>query len=801
MSRRRKVRLVAAVLLLLGLAVLIPGTPAYLPRLLTAGASYQGHSAGYWTEALDSPDGAARRKAVFALGAIGPDAGEAVPALAAILTDDAERETRSEAALALAKKSPASRPAVPALARALSDSEPLVRMNAAIALFRLKADARPAVPALIKALQDGANKTNAYAFTFTIREMAARALGRASAGSADGVPALTAALQDADTDELREAAARALGEVGPAARPAVSRLRALLQDNNSEMRRAAAEALKQIGAEADAGKKAAPAAGEPEALELPEAERKYLWEIEHHGNLLVKHGFAALADALKRGDAAALSRLLADVFAGTDLREPRRVRAATGGGEVERLQDAGRPPLPLGRDAFVARLLALRREFGARPPQAKLALMTLHPKRRGDLGGRWEGTAQLRLHGESAPGAPAEVVAVLRYELAQPTEESLTGPGWLRAAGLLQVDTARAPHYLFAEVGRRRGLDASKLHDNWNAPALITTPGGVYVCDFDRDGLLDVLITDVSGYALYRGRPGGTFEDVTERYGLPRRYAGTSVAAWVDIDGDGWEDLLLAGRVYRNEGGKRFVDYTDRCNVRLPRNTSGVLVADYDCDGKLDLYVTRSGRPGDGSWLSGRSGESHGNRLLRNKGGWQFEDVTAASGAAGGHRSSFTAAWLDADNDGWPDLHVANEFGDGVLLVNNRDGTFRAQPLADRPADFGTMGLAVGDIDNDGKIDIYCADMYSKAGARVVGNLAPGAYAPGVLEKMRRFVAGSQLHLNRGGLKFEQAGPRLQVNAVGWAYGVCLADLDNDGWLDIFATAGFVSRSRDEPDG
>jgi hypothetical protein len=119
------------------------------------------------------------------------------------------------------------------------------------------------------------------------------------------------------------------------------------------------------------------------------------------------------------------------------------------------------------------------------------------------------------------------------------------------------------------------------------------------------------------------------------------------------------------------------------------------------------------------------------------------------------------------------------------------------------------MGLAAGDVDNDGHIDLYCANMYSKAGTRVIANLAPDAYPPSVLETMRRFVAGSQLHLNRGvterhgvrSLRFEQLGPQRQVAAVGWAYGACLADLDNDGWLDLYATAGFVSRDRQSADG
>ena len=88
-----------------------------------------------------------------------------------------------------------------------------------------------------------------------------------------------------------------------------------------------------------------------------------------------------------------------------------------------------------------------------------------------------------------------------------------------------------------------------------------------------------------------------------------------------------------------------------------------------------------------------------------------------------------------------------------------------------------------------------------QAGSRVLGNLSEGAYPADVMARMRRFVAGSQLHLNQGGLRFDQAGERMQVHAVGWAYGPALADLDNDGWLDLYATSGQISRDRDKPDG
>jgi HEAT repeat protein len=783
--------------LLAGLVFFLPGSPLNLPDLTGLTGLPDGRSPRSWVRDLTNPDVDTRSKACFALGEIGPAAEQAVPALAEALVQDPSPRVRAGAALALTKMVPASRAAVEALARALDqDDEPLVRLNSALALLRLKEEARPAIPALIRALHDERNQTNAEMFPFTIQEAAALALGHASTGNDEALEALTSVLKSSEGQALRRAVVRALGAVGPPAEAVAPLLRPLLASGPDDLRQAARETLQSIGA-AELGPSAAAEGNKP--LELAGSERQYLWEIEHHGNLLVKHGFAALAGALARGDSEALGRLLAGDFRGSDLDRPLRVRSSTPYARAERLQDSGRPALPLDRAAFLARLLRLRHLFSYRPPQVKLALMTLSPCRRGQLDGAWEGTAQLRLHGEHAPGAPAEIVVVLGYRVDRPSKDNLSRPGWLHRAALRQVLIATAPRYLFAEVARQRGLDPTGLHDNWTSPSLVTTPGGVYVCDFNRDGILDVLITDLARCALYRGRPDGTFEDVTVACGLPRSI-GRPTAAWVDVDGDGWEDLFLDGRVFRNEAG-RFVDYTERCNLRIPGDVLGVVVADYDRDGKLDLYLTRAGQPGLASWLDGKRGDGRGNQLFRNRGGWQFEDVTKRSGAGAGRGSTFSAAWLDANNDGWPDLHVINEFGDGVLLVNQRNGTFSPHRLASHPADFGSMGVTVGDVDNDGNIDIYCANMYSKAGTRVIGNLSPDAYPGRVMEKMRRFVAGSQLHLNRGGLKFEQAGVQRQVAGVGWAYGACLADLDNDGWLDLYATAGFISRDRNEPDG
>src|SRR5262249_33684225 len=152
--------------------------------------------------------------------------------------------------------------------------------------------------------------------------------------------------------------------------------------------------------------------------------------------------------------------------------------------------------------------------------------------------------------------------------------------------------------------------------------------------------------------------------------------------------------------VFKNVEGRRFQDVTPLCNLHLPAGAAGVAVADYDGDGRVDVYVFRPGVGKADSWIDGKAGTGTGNQLWRNKGNWRFEDVTAASGTGGGERSTFTAVWLDANNDGRPDLYVPNEFGDGVLYLNQGDGTFRPRPLSDGPNDFGTMGAAAGDLDN-----------------------------------------------------------------------------------------------------
>jgi hypothetical protein len=540
---------------------------------------------------------------------------------------------------------------------------------------------------------------------------------------------------------------------------------------------------------------------------MDEEQREFLWQVEHHGNVLAQIGFPALAGALKQNDEKDVAAVLASSFAGEIPSKPNEVSLHNQFVDVVRQSDAGQPP-PLRLDAsqFIAKLLEYRRFFAHSVKGSKIALMKLRPTQESNLDAPWEGTGQLRITGEKALGKPAEVVVYLKYRTVRPTKEAMAKGGWMLACAITQSQVGAAQHFLLPEVdASARGLEPTRLHDNWKLHKHDPITGGVYLCDFDRDGILDVLITDTTGYYLYKGLPDGKFKNVTAEMGLPEIISEatprTRVAAWVDLDGDGWEDLILGPYVFRNVEGKRFQNVTPQCNLHLPANAGGVAVADFDGDGRMDVYVFHSGIGKADSWLEGKAGTGKGNQLWRNLGNWKFEDVTAKSGTGGEERSTFTALWLDANNDGKPDLYVPNEFGDGVLYINNGDGTFRHTSLTNAPCDFGTMGAAAGDIDNDNNIDIYCGNMYSKAGTRVISNVRSGTYPDKIMDKIRTFVKGSELHMNRGGLQFESKGQEWQVNDAGWAYGPALVDLDNDGWLDVYATCGYISRDRNEPDG
>lgn len=443
-------------------------------------------------------------------------------------------------------------------------------------------------------------------------------------------------------------------------------------------------------------------------------------------------------------------------------------------------------------------------------------LLAVHPVKRNQPDGLWFGRGRITLRGDAPGGHPMVCQLIITYETVRPGKQVLESGGWLKSCQVLRERIVRAEEWLLTDVTADVGLKTEQLHDNWKHTPRTVNTGGTFLSDYNRDGCPDLLVTDVrhfNGVILYEGSPDGRFTDVTIDRGLPR-LPGMIDAAWADLDNDGFDDLVFPGvGIFRNEQGTRFRLLQNQTNL-VPlilseggdeglRSITGIVVNDYDRDGRLDLYVTRGDAVGfkNGSWIDGKSGQFTSNQLLRNVGDFRFEDVTDETNAGGGNRSVFTAVWLDANLDGWPDVYVINEFGAGLLLVSEEGKRFREIALADESSDFASMGLSCGDFNNDGLTDLYVSNMFSSAGNRVMDNLPPGFYDRDITFKLRRMVSGNQLHLNNGDLTFSGVGPEMDVAEVGWGWGPAVADLNNDGWQDIYATCGFMSHTRANPDG
>jgi hypothetical protein len=550
----------------------------------------------------------------------------------------------------------------------------------------------------------------------------------------------------------------------------------------------------------------------PDVVALPELadeNTEFLWSLEHHANVLVQLGFKTLGDALQSSDRPAMLAILADSFEGSLFAQP-RTSTLQGVSIQARRQQQESETVALSASEFVDYMLARRAVFSGEL-YISFGVKTLSPLDPSDLAGSWNAYCQLRMWGEVESGGPAETTILFRTRVGQPDKVRLAEPGWMQTCSIEQLAEATSDRYLLVDATEKYSLDPSRLYDNWKAEEKQQGTGGIYLCDYNRDAIPDLLVTDWNqeGYSFFQGQMGGGFKDVTLEVGLARAPYNL-YATFIDIDGDGWEDLVHGnGMVYRNEQGQRFTrDSTSnfrhvsgKLKSKARSTITGMVVADYDLDGDVDIYLTRaSGTPT--SWLKEtRENAVHRNQLLKNLGNGQWEDVTEECRVDGGGRNVFTAAWLDVNGDRWPDLYVTNEFGDGVLYVNRQEKGFEERDLNESLGDFGIMGMTYGDVDNDGRPDLYVASMYSKAGSRVVGNMPKQWYDESTQSRLESLITGSELYRNVGDLKFEPRGQDYQVHDVGWAWGPAMADLNNDGWLDIYATAGYMSHDRNKPDG
>ena len=475
--------------------------------------------------------------------------------------------------------------------------------------------------------------------------------------------------------------------------------------------------------------------------------------------------------------------------------------------------------------AFSRYLAELGQQFSELEPVA-FHVTTLKPVEHGNFSGRWIAQWDMHLTGRLKNNHPAEYVYKCAIQLARFSDEVASTKGWIEKFEVLERTQVESPGQLMEEITETTGIDVESLADNWNkaGPPYPEFTGGANLLDFDRDGRLDLLLTGEKQPILYRSLGDGRFEDVTRSAGLsiavlPHQQVRGAIVA--DFDNDHFEDLVISIEtsqkllnrfvsrlhfaVYQNNGDGSFRGLSSgEHNLHefwMPPAFIGVSVADYDRDGLIDLYLAKSAQRAASDqksrWVGDQS--SPEGVLLKNEGGWQFRDATLEAGMSGENIDTNTALWVDVEPDGDPDLFLANHLGPNLLWENIGDGKFKGQRFDEGFGGF-SMGATAGDMDEDGDIDFYLANMYSAAGSRVMGNLRAQDYPPGMYEKIRGFITGNELIENRGTTNFSPTGVAANVANAGWSYGPSFVDLDGDGWHDIYSPAGYQSVSRGKPD-
>ena len=549
-------------------------------------------------------------------------------------------------------------------------------------------------------------------------------------------------------------------------------------------------------------------------IELAPEKQKHIWDLEHASFVIETYFGKPFTEALRVRDRERLLAAFRPEFQGEVLPSSGGVRREAGlVSELLRSVAETAPLRSVDAAGFVDQLLGYLTEF-VRIERARLQVMHVELVER--KAGRWTVEFLLTAGGSGAGESPMEHVSRHRAELRYADDDEVKrGKAILTRFRTESVATRTATRKLMEEVTEQVGLDKVPLPDNWKLPTrLVRTHRYQFaVEDYDRDGYPDIAVSATNGRPLLLHSVGGkSFEDVTEAIGLQAAYDSpkekmlNALVGWIDYDNDGFPDLLMGYRLYHNDSGKRFV-HVAKPGLHFDRSPFGCVVADFDGDGRLDLYIVnqkgfRQRPPGKRPWVGDTQAGTE-NHLWHNEGGGRFRNITAEAAAGGGRHQTFAGVPLYLDDDPYPDLYLANDFGANVLLRNRGDGTFEDVTGGSGTGDFSTsMGVSAGDLDNDGKPELYVANMYSKMGRRVIANVDQDDYLPGLYDMIRGSLAGNRLYRLAGdGVEYEEVSETLGVNQVGWAFAPAMVDLDADGWLDLYATTGFNSADRNKPDG
>ena len=333
---------------------------------------------------------------------------------------------------------------------------------------------------------------------------------------------------------------------------------------------------------------------------------------------------------------------------------------------------------------------------------------------------------------------------------------------------------------------------------------------GLAVGDYDGDGLEDFYLTQPGGLPnrLFRNLGNGRFADVSADAGLDA-LDGSSAALFADIDNNATQDLIIilsTGQplLFLNGGAGKFQLSREGFPLGVKPGAVGGCLGDYDRDGFLDLYVTAYLWPNAASQLPRPYYDATNgppNVLYRNLGDGTFEDVTAGTGLnENNNRFSHACTWGDYDQDGLPDLFVANDFGRKNLYRNQGGGLFRDVTAAAGVEDAGAgMSVALGDYDGDGWEDVYFGNMWSSAGRRVTTQRDFKSDSPEAPKEIyRRHARGNSLFRSERTGRFEDVTIPSGVEMGRWAWCSDFVDFDNDGHLDLYIVNGFVTGTEGE---
>jgi tetratricopeptide (TPR) repeat protein len=378
----------------------------------------------------------------------------------------------------------------------------------------------------------------------------------------------------------------------------------------------------------------------------------------------------------------------------------------------------------------------------------------------------------------------------------------LMGPGFTEITAACLADSSPGMAQLVPGIDHWRSvLDAACGIDVYGNH-------GVAVGDIDNSGFDSFYVCQPSGLPnrLYRNRGDGTFDDITESSGTGI-LDGTASALFVDFLNRGYQDLLVVRSggplLFMNQGNGRFEPKPDAFVFqRPPQGTfTSAAAADYNRDGLVDIYFcVYSYYKGldqyqfPSPYYDARNGPP--NFLFRNRGDGTFEDVTVKSGVdMNNNRFSFAVAWCDYHDNGLPGIYVANDFGRKNLYRNNGDGTFTDVAAAAGVEDYGPgMSTCWFDYDNDGRQDVYVANMWLNEGKRIT---ASDQFLPGVDPSIRAIYqkhnAGNSLYRNTGTPVFEDKSKQAGTQMGRWSWSCAAWDFDHDGYSDLYVANGFVS--------